>query len=248
MPGSTTNFGFEYPLDTDALADGAQEIQNFAETADTTFVDLLGGTTGQYLTKNTNTNMDFVWATLPTIPAVPTASSTYYFSNLNNHSGNTLAASTGGATGGHLRFVPVLIAEDMTIDRIGLEVTTASAGATIRLGLYEDNAGAPGDLIADFGTVSGAAVGVVEATISQALTKGRVFAAWVPSNNSMNFRRVSNGWNLLQYTATQADAVDPSGVHWLQTGVTGALPATATASLTSSGTAFSNVIITMRRA
>ena len=64
MPGATSNFGFEYPLDTDALADGAQEIQNFAETADTTFADLLGGTTGQVLAKNSNTGMDFVWSTL----------------------------------------------------------------------------------------------------------------------------------------------------------------------------------------
>lgn len=63
MPGSTSNFGFEYPLDTDALADGAQEIQNFAETADTTFADLLGGTTDQLLAKNSNTDMDFKWVT-----------------------------------------------------------------------------------------------------------------------------------------------------------------------------------------
>lgn len=248
MPGATTNFGFEYPLDTDALADGAQEIQNFAETADTTFADLLGGTTGQYLTKNTNTNMDFVWTTLPTIPAVPTASSTYYFGNLNNHSGTSLAASTGGATAAIARFVPIAIAEDMTIDRIGIEVTTAAATATIRLGLYEDNAGAPGDLIADFGTVSATTTGVKEITISQAVSKGRVFAAWVPTTNSLNVRRISNGWNLLQYTATKEDALDPSGVHWHQSGVSGALPATAAATLSSSGAAFSNAVIILRRA
>ena len=247
MPGTTTNFGFPYPLDTDALADGAQEIENLATDLDTTLVDLKGGTTGQVLAKNTNTDMDFVWSTL-TIPAVPTASSTYYFSNLNNHSGTSLAASTGGATSSIARFVPIAIAENMTIDRIGIEVTTAAASSTIRLGLYEDNAGVPGDLIADFGTVSTATTGVKELTVSQAVSKGRVFAAWVPSNSALNVRRISNGWNLLQYTATKEDALDPSSVHWQQSGVTGALPATAAATLTSSGTAFSNAVVILRRA
>lgn len=64
MPGTTTNFGFPYPLDTDALADGAQEIQNLADDLDTTLVDLKGGTTDQHLAKNSNTDMDFKWVTV----------------------------------------------------------------------------------------------------------------------------------------------------------------------------------------
>lgn len=59
MPSTTPNFGFEYPLSSDNLSDGAQSIQDFATTADTTFADLLGGTTDQILAKNSNTNMDF---------------------------------------------------------------------------------------------------------------------------------------------------------------------------------------------
>lgn len=59
MPNTTPNFGFEYPLSSDNLSDGAQSIQDFATTADTTFADLLGGTTDQILAKNSNTNMDF---------------------------------------------------------------------------------------------------------------------------------------------------------------------------------------------
>jgi len=61
MPGNTTNFGFEYPLSTDNLSDGAQSIQDFATLADTTFVDLKGGTTNQILAKQSNTNMDYQW-------------------------------------------------------------------------------------------------------------------------------------------------------------------------------------------
>lgn len=64
MP-STPNFGFTYPLGSEPLADGAGDIQDFATTADTVFADLLGGTTGQALTKASNTDMDFVWANFP---------------------------------------------------------------------------------------------------------------------------------------------------------------------------------------
>jgi hypothetical protein len=70
MPGTTTNFGFPYPLDTDALADGAQEIENLATDLDTTFVDLKGGTTDQLLAKNSNTDMDFKWVAKPADPIV----------------------------------------------------------------------------------------------------------------------------------------------------------------------------------
>jgi hypothetical protein len=63
MPSNTPNFNFEYPLSSDPLADGAQSIQDFATNADTTFADLLGGTTDQLLAKNSNTNMDFKWVT-----------------------------------------------------------------------------------------------------------------------------------------------------------------------------------------
>jgi hypothetical protein len=61
MPSTTPNFGFEYPLSTDNLSDGAQSIQDFATTADTTFIDLKGGTSNQLLAKNSNTDMDYKW-------------------------------------------------------------------------------------------------------------------------------------------------------------------------------------------
>lgn len=63
MPSNTPNFNFEYPLSSDPLADGAQSIQDFATNADTTFADLLGGTSDQLLAKNSNTDMDFKWVT-----------------------------------------------------------------------------------------------------------------------------------------------------------------------------------------
>lgn len=60
---TTTNFGWETPDDTDLVKDGAAAIRTALGGVDTSFVDLKGGTTGQYLTKATNTDLDFTWVT-----------------------------------------------------------------------------------------------------------------------------------------------------------------------------------------
>lgn len=60
MP-STTNFGWTTPADTDLVKDGAAAIRTLAGGIDTSFVDLKGGTTGQVLSKNSNTDLDFAW-------------------------------------------------------------------------------------------------------------------------------------------------------------------------------------------
>lgn len=60
MP-STTNFGWTTPADTDLVKDGASAIRTLGNGIDTSFVDLKGGTTGQVLSKNSNTDLDFVW-------------------------------------------------------------------------------------------------------------------------------------------------------------------------------------------
>lgn len=60
MP-STTNFGWTTPADTDLVKDGASAIRTLGNGIDTSFVDLKGGTTGQILSKNSNTDLDFTW-------------------------------------------------------------------------------------------------------------------------------------------------------------------------------------------
>ena len=58
---TTTNFGWETPDDTDLVKDGALAIRTLGSAIDTSLVDLKGGTTGQVLSKNSNTDMDFTW-------------------------------------------------------------------------------------------------------------------------------------------------------------------------------------------
>lgn len=86
MP-TTTNFGWTTPADTDLVKDGAAAIRTLGNGIDTSLVDLKGGTTGQILSKNSNTDLDYTW--------------------INNDQGditavNTNSPLTGGGTTGAL--------------------------------------------------------------------------------------------------------------------------------------------------
>lgn len=58
---TTTNFAWDTPDDTDLVKDGALSMRTLGQDIDTSMADLLGGTSGQVLTKNSSTDMDFIW-------------------------------------------------------------------------------------------------------------------------------------------------------------------------------------------
>jgi hypothetical protein len=60
---NTTNFNWETPDDTDLVKDGAAAMRTLGNSIDTSFVDLKGGTTGQVLSKASNTDLDYTWVT-----------------------------------------------------------------------------------------------------------------------------------------------------------------------------------------
>jgi len=61
MATTTPNFGWPVPTSTDLVKDGAVAIEGLGDAIDASLVDLKGGTTGQVLSKATNTDMDFTW-------------------------------------------------------------------------------------------------------------------------------------------------------------------------------------------
>jgi len=61
MATTTPNFGWDIPQSTDLVKDGATAIAALGTDIDTALVDLKGGTTGQVLSKNSNTDLDFTW-------------------------------------------------------------------------------------------------------------------------------------------------------------------------------------------
>jgi hypothetical protein len=61
MANPTTYFGWVMPTSTDLVTDLPADFNVFGQGVDTSMQDLLGGTTGQVLSKASNTNMDFTW-------------------------------------------------------------------------------------------------------------------------------------------------------------------------------------------
>jgi predicted secreted protein len=61
MANPTTNYGWQMPTSSDLVTDLPADFEVFGQAVDTALADLKGGTSGQVLAKNSNTDMDFVW-------------------------------------------------------------------------------------------------------------------------------------------------------------------------------------------
>jgi hypothetical protein len=98
-----------------------------------------------------------------------------YFGAPNVDSGNGAAAGVG-----YCVVAPIIIPAAVSVDRIGIQITSATATALWRLGIYNDNgAMRPGSLLFDAGTVDASATGFKEITISQTLSAGIYWTAGI---------------------------------------------------------------------
>ena len=61
MANPTTNFGWVMPTATDLVTDLPADFAVFGQGVDTSLQYLNGGTTGQVLSKTSNTNLAFTW-------------------------------------------------------------------------------------------------------------------------------------------------------------------------------------------
>jgi len=61
MSNPTTPFSWQMPTSTDLVTDLPADFEVFGQAVATSMADLLGGTTGQVLSKTTNADMDFTW-------------------------------------------------------------------------------------------------------------------------------------------------------------------------------------------
>jgi hypothetical protein len=144
-----------------------------------------------------------------------------------------------------LRVMPVIIPNRVTLSTLGLEVTAAgAAGAVLRIGIYADNgSNFPGALIADAGTIDGTVVGVSEKTgLAVKLKPGLYWAGAVvqggTSGTQPTVRTLSNitalRTMLTNGTLPAVGAIASQGFSY--GGLTGALPATWTATVSPTGT------------
>jgi hypothetical protein len=61
LSNPTTPFSWQMPTNTDLVTDLPADFAVFGQAVATSMADLLGGTTGQVLSKTSNTDMDFTW-------------------------------------------------------------------------------------------------------------------------------------------------------------------------------------------
>lgn len=138
MP-STTNFNWTTPADTDLVKDGASAIRTLGNGIDTSFVDLKGGTTGQVLSKNSNTDLDFIWIEQDdtTLSFNAQTGTTYTLViadlgklvTLSNASGITLTVPPSVFSTGNQIHIQQIGAGQVTLAQ-GAGVTITSTGAT----------------------------------------------------------------------------------------------------------------------
>jgi hypothetical protein len=139
MATTTPNFGWSVPTSTDLVKDGATAIETLGDAIDASLVDLKGGTTGQVLSKNSGTDMDFTWIeqddTTLSFEAQTGTSYTLVIADLgkwvtaSNASAITLTVPPSVFSTGNVIYVQQLGAGQVTFAQ-GAGVTITSTGAT----------------------------------------------------------------------------------------------------------------------
>jgi hypothetical protein len=136
MSNPTSNFNWQMPTNTDLVSSLPADFEVFGQAVDTSLADLRGGTTGQVLKKNTDTDMDFVWssdATGMTNPMTTTGDMIY------SSSGSTparLGIGTSGqvigiAAGVPAWVTPAVSGTSWTLENAGGTALTGAATVTV---------------------------------------------------------------------------------------------------------------------
>jgi len=121
MSNPTTPFSWQMPTSTDLVTDLPADFEVFGQAVATSMADLLGGTTGQILSKTTNADMDFTW--------------------IANDQGDItgVTAGTGISGGGTSGTVTVTNSMATAIDAKGDLIAGTGADAFSRLGVGANN-------------------------------------------------------------------------------------------------------------
>lgn len=128
------------------------------------------GNSGKYLTTN---GTSASWSAIPPPLKPGMAAGKYYTYPFVTTMANAFVAAN------RLYAVPVYVSETNTFSKIGMEVTTGLAG-NARVGIYNiDTDGLPSTLVLDAGTFTTNAAAEKEVTISQSLSHGWYYLAFV---------------------------------------------------------------------
>ena len=129
------------------------------------------------------TNTDVLWLDTdePAVtPALLAFSTPHYSGRYYRTIATQAASSISYATANQSRYSPFLIPTPTTYDRIALTTGTAFSGtASVRLGIFSDSSGKPGELVLDAGLIAPTAASTIyEITISRTLPAGFYWLAF----------------------------------------------------------------------
>jgi hypothetical protein len=104
MANPTTNFGWVMPTSSSLVTNLPADFNTFGQAVDTSMSELLGGTTGQVLSKTSATNMDFTWVTPTDQTPLTTKGDLFTFTTVDARlavgtNGLPLVADSAAATG-----------------------------------------------------------------------------------------------------------------------------------------------------
>jgi predicted secreted protein len=104
MANPTTYFGWVMPTSSSLVTNLPADFNTFGQGVDTSLQDLLGGTTGQVLSKTSATNMDFTWVTPTDQTPLTTKGDLFTFSTVDARlgvgtNGQYLKADSTASTG-----------------------------------------------------------------------------------------------------------------------------------------------------
>lgn len=174
MATTTPNFGWDIPQSTDLVKDGATAIAALGTDIDTALVDLKGGTTGQILSKASNTDLDFTWV-------------------VQNNSWATYTPTNTGITVGNgtqtARFVRIGKTVVVSYRFVLGSTSSVTGGVSVGLPSTANSQATCVVQIADAGTNNYTGFGNVEATQTAILLRGNrtdgTYGTWSDNLGSM---------------------------------------------------------------